>query len=570
MSSDRLERAERHLADGDAAQAYRLAGDVLSGEPDNPRALLLAGRIERLGGRLDDASARLERAAELAPELAAVHLELATIYRRTRDFERCMDELTLAMHYDPGGVEAHVEMGSVLRQQNDLEGAEAALREAVARAPTDAKALSELGWLLVNAKRHAEALGFLEQAVELNPRDIPGQNNLGYAYVKLEMYERALEVFSRLCERSPAFLLGPRINLGNAFDHNGELEKAERAYESVLRFEPNNFTARWNRAHLLLGRKAFEQGWTDYEYRLQEEGVWQPRLIPFAPWKGEPLEGKTLLLSAEQGLGDQIMFASCVGEVAARAKRLIVECERRLESLFRRSFPGVEIIGSEHELVPPWLRGIGAVDYHLPAGSLPGFFRRQLSSFPAHAGYLQADAASVARWRATLDAIGPGFKVGISWRGGTPVTRHSLRTIDVEELAPILGTPGCTFVSLQYGVGVAEDLARLKQTTGIDVHHWQEAIDDYDQTAALCGALDMTVSVCTAVIHLNGALGRPVWIMVPSAAEWRYGASGEGMPWYPSARLFRQPARGQWAPVIGAVAAALRTQAASGRNSVAQ
>ncbi len=570
MSADRLERAERHLVDGDAAQAYRLAGDVLSSEPDNPRALLLAGRIERLGGRLEDASTRLERAAELAPELASVHLELAAIYRLTRDFERCMDELALAMHYDPDGVEPYVEMGRVLRLQNDFEGAEAALREAVARAPTDAKALSDLGWLLVNAKRPAEALGYLEQAVELNPRDIPGQNSLGYAYVYLEMYERALEVFSRLCERSPAYLLGPRINLGNAYAHNGELEKSEQAYESVLRFEPNNFAARWDRAHLLLGRQAFAQGWTDYEYRLVQEGVWNPRLIPFQPWKGEPLEGKTLLLSAEQGLGDQIMFASCLGEVAARAKRLIVECDRRLESLFRRSFPGIEIIGSEHELIPPWLREIGAVDYHLPAGSLPGFFRQRLGDFPAHAGYLQPDAADVVRWRAKLDSIGPGFKVGISWRGGTYTTRHALRTIDVEELAPILRSPGCTFVSLQYGADVAQDLARLKQTTGIDVHHWQEAIDDYDQTAALCGALDMTVSVCTAVIHLNGALGRPVWIMVPSAAEWRYGFSGERMPWYPAARLYRQPARGQWGPVIAAVADALRERVATGRNPVAQ
>jgi len=276
-------------------------------------------------------------------------------------------------------------------------------------------------------------------------------------------------------------------------------------------------------------------------------------LIPFAPWKGEPLEGKTLLISAEQGLGDQIMFSSCLPEVVGRAQQVILECDHRLAGLLQRSFPAVRVIGSRQEMTPPWLREVGHPDYHLRAGDLPGFFRTRLDDFPRHDGYLRADPARVAHWKARLAALGAGRMIGLSWRGGTRGTRRSLRSLGLSDLLPILRIPGLRFVSLQYG-DCAEDLEALRRETGIEVAHWPEAIADYEETAALCVALDLTVSVCTSVIHLNGALGRPVWVMVPAVAEWRYGVAGETMPWYPSVRLIRQAATGAWAEGFAQVA----------------
>jgi tetratricopeptide (TPR) repeat protein len=562
-----LDEADRLLKDGDAAGAERIVRGVLAAQPGDARALYLGGKIERLAGRYEAALELLERAAEAAPEHAATHLEIANLLRRTRDFERCLDELSLVLYYDPDDAEAYFELGSIHRLRGDLDRAILYLKQCIEKDPAHARAYTELGWVFLSREQFDKALEVLEKAAELEPRGVWVQNNLGYSYVKLEDYDRALEMFTKLCAGTPKSVLWPRLNLATSLDHTGQFERSEKIYDQILQYEPNNFSARWNRAHILLGRCDFARGWSEYEYRLQEEGIWYPRLVPFEPWKGEPLQGKSLVLSAEQGLGDQIMFASCVSEVAAQAEQVILECDSRLAPLFQRSFPKVRVIGSRHELNPPWLKDVKHADYHLPAGSLPGFFRRTLDDFPPHAGYLRADAAKVERWRARLDARGPQRKIGLSWRGGTRSTRRMLRSLSLADLMPILGTPGCSFVSLQYGEAQRE-LDEFRAASGIDIAHWQEAIDDYDETAALCAALDLTVSVCTAVIHLNGALGRPVWIMVPTIAEWRYGQSGERMPWYPSARLFRQQTRNVWEPVLATVAAALRRWTGEATQSV--
>jgi hypothetical protein len=176
--------------------------------------------------------------------------------------------------------------------------------------------------------------------------------------------------------------------------------------------------------------------------------------------------------------------------------------------------------------------------------------------FPQRSHYLVADSQRIDYWRDRLDALGPGLKVGISWRGGIARTGQSERSIALDQLLPSLSGPNVHFISLQY-TDCQEELATLHRQCGIDMHHWQDALDDYDETAALVKALDLVVSVCTAVIHLSGALGQRVWIMAPLVPEWRYGLQGETMPWYPSARVFRQTQRGYWAPVIEKVASEL-------------
>jgi hypothetical protein len=193
-------------------------------------------------------------------------------------------------------------------------------------------------------------------------------------------------------------------------------------------------------------------------------------------------------------------------------------------------------------------------------GSLPGQFRRQAAAFPQHAGYLVAEPEKVAAWRDAFDALGPGPKIGISWRGGTGMTRRALRSIELEEWVPLLRCPGMHFVNLQYG-DCADEIERITRSSGVSIKHWESALRDYDETAALVTALDLVISVQTAVVHLAGALGKPVWVLVPSVAEWRYGDQGERMPWYPSARLYRQSSLEVWDDVLNRVRSAVASAA---------
>jgi tetratricopeptide (TPR) repeat protein len=550
--NERLAEAERLLAEGEPAQAQRAVVGVLKDDPANQRAHYLAGRIERLAGHPEAAEKLLRKAVELDPAHVASHLEMAALLLTQRNFEPCLDELGAALYYDPANARAYFELGNVHRLQGDLDGAEEFFRKAVALDDKLVRAYVELGWVHLVRENYAAAVAALEKAIELDPQSLVGNSNLGFAYVKTEQYERALKVFTDLMARTPRRALWPRVNLGNAYEHTGQFDVAERIWGEILLHEPNNYSARWNRAHSLLKRGEWAQGWRDYEYRYQSEGLWRPRLIPFAPWKGQPLKGKSIVVVAEQGLGDQIMFGSCMPDLVAQAERVVWECDRRLAPLMQRSFPQVQVIGSRHELVPKWLKQVGEIDYQVSICGLPGVFRNKAEDFAQHEGYLRADPARIAHWRAELERLGPGLKVGLSWRGGTASTRRLLRSIALRDLGAILGTPGCRFVSLQYGDCSAEIEAARRE--GIELAHWQPAIDDYDETAALCSALDLTVSVCTAVIHLNGALGRPVWVMVPSVPEWRYGRTGDRMPWYPAVRLYRQRGDGPWEEVFARVA----------------
>jgi hypothetical protein len=263
-------------------------------------------------------------------------------------------------------------------------------------------------------------------------------------------------------------------------------------------------------------------------------------------------------VTREQGLGDEIMYASMLPQLVAQARRCIVECDPRLLALLGRSFPEATFFGTvPGSRLPPSIPR-SSIDLAIEAGSLAGYLRRDLADFPRQDGYLRADEAKVARWRGRLAALGPGRWIGLSWTGGVRKTRRALRSLALEQLLPLLRQPGLRFVSLQYTPDAPAALAELRARHGIDIPHWQEAIDDYDETAALVCALERTVSVCTSLVHLCGALGRPAWVMAPLAPEWRYGMTGETMPWYSSVRIFRQAAYGDWQPVIERIAREIR------------
>lgn len=283
-------------------------------------------------------------------------------------------------------------------------------------------------------------------------------------------------------------------------------------------------------ACLMLGR--WKEGWAGYETMIG--GAYRkPKPVGDEPyWKGET--GIRLLVRGEQGIGDEISFASMLAD-ASKENHILLECDKRLEGLFRRSFPKLIVEGSRFEKQRGWT---AEVDAHCLMGSLANKYRTSNESFPG-TPYLVADPERRDQWRLLLDRL-PGKKIGIAWTGGMPNTFKDRRSARLEDFLPLLKTPGVSWVSLQYK-DPREEIDALKKKHGITVHHWARATEapDYDETAALVSELDLVITVTTAVVDLCGAMGKPCWVMVPAKPHWRYGLQGERKVWYGSVKLYR-------------------------------
>jgi Tfp pilus assembly protein PilF len=517
---------------------------------------------------------------------AEQHYELGRRMRAMGEPARAVTCFRKAIELDPAHVDARVDLASALLGLGALDLAEEAARGALAHDPRSTAALVNLGAALAGQGRFDEGAARYRDALAIDQVNLAALVNLAATCVQtrnLEEAERAARAAIqaapdsadahaalgnvRMEQRDPAGAAtafreairlrpsaGDLNNLGFALDLLGDFDGGMRAYEEALRAAPDDVTAHLGRAAGRLLQEDYAGGWEEYEWRQRA-----PRYAPFYErfplprWEGGALAGKRILVYAEQGLGDELLFASCLSEVVAQAAHCVIDCEPRLERLFRRSFPTATVRGGRQTDAADWLAQAGPVDACIPAGSLPRHLRRAPAAFPDRIGYLQAAPERVAHWQEKLRALGPGLKVGLSWRGGVPQTGRGLRSLDLDELLPVLSVPDVRFVNLQYGQSLPE-LAALRARHGLEVHHWQEAIDDYDETAALVAALDLTLSVCTAVVDLAGALGRPAWVLAPVRSDFRYGLQGERMPWYPSVRMFRQQTAGDWTPVLAEAA----------------
>lgn len=453
---------------------------------------------------------------------------------------------------DPGSHAAHRLRGRIAFEQKRYGEARVAYQAALALQPRDAETLLEAGRVMYELLAFEDALALVERAVAAAPQDAHAHYCRGLMLRELGRYAEA-ETAMREAQRADVESLEALCGLALVLVDRHRHDEAESALRRVLGTEPQHPVARWQLAVLLLLQGRFAEGWRHYAARWLLYDTIRPRKLPFWDGKGEP-DGPLLLL-AEQALGDEILFASCFNDVIAQAGEVIIECDARLAALYARSFPQAVIWGTRNA---PTQDGSGgpAPAMQIAAGSLPALYRPDAASFPGTRGYLRADEEKRERWRKRLAASGPGPKVGLSWRGGTAHTRAALRSVAPAHLAPLLQRTDIAFVSLQYGA-VEQDLGIMEAATSRIIHHWRDALADYDETAALVSALDLVITVQTAAAHLAGALGQPVWILLPASPEWRYMAAGSRLPWYPSAELFRQREVGAWDEVIASVSAAL-------------
>ena len=557
-----------------AEQAYR---EALRLWPDYVDAWISLGILLRNLGRPGEAERCHRAALSRDPNnfLAVVNLGNALVsqeqyakaaalaHAHRHLFQQSADAARRALAANPGSAVAHYNFGRAVLHLNEREAVRH-FRAALEINPACFEAAEDLGRCLSQLQECEEALGAFETACRLRSDSFETRLALAKTYRVLDRLEESAAEYANVLRACPD-LARAKGGMAGALADLGEDERARKLFEEALAQEPDDASMQLDYAILLMRNGEFAQAWSNYEARWRacagretvERAFSQPK------WNGESLAGKCLLICCEQGLGDEIAFASVFQDVASEAAHCIIECDHRLEALFRRSFGSATIFavdrgGSDwHRLLEQKRAELPAFHYWTPAGSLPRFRRASAEAFPSRAGYLTADPERVHYWRSRLQTLGSGPKVGISWRGGTAITQGAARSLTLEQLLPVLATQGVHFVSLQYGKCQSE-VEGFAAATGIPLHHWPEAVTDCDENAALLEALDLVVSVCTAVVPLSAALGRTTWVLAPFVSDWRYGRSGEPIYWYPSVRAFRQTQRGNWAPVIAAVAAALR------------
>ena len=537
---------------GRLREAEKLYARVLKAAPDQFDALHLLGLAKAQGGQMGEAHRLMSGALKLNPQMPDAWMNLANVLHALKRDAEALDCLDKALALRPGDANVLQSRGNALLALGRPQEALACFDEVLARNPRHGEARLNRGSALAGLGRTAPALADFDTALALMPGHPAALYNRGNALAALGRYDEALAAFDRALAAAPGHG-NAWNNRGRALQALGRHAEAVASFDKAIELQKDYADAHFNRALSLLTLGDLARGFEQYEWRWQRSGMRDTRRGYGKPlWLGEyPLARKTILLHAEQGLGDTIQFARYAPRLARAGATVVLEVQPELKNLLA----GVEGVASCHA------RGdqLPAYDVHCPLGSLPLAFKTEPASIPADIPYLRADQGRLAQWRARIDDL-PGKRITIAWAGNASHANDRNRSIDLKLLEPLLALEGTSFLSIQRELrgDDAETLARLS-----NVRHLGGEFADMADTAAIAALTDLTISVDTSVVHLAGALGRPVWVMLPFAPDWRWTLSGGNCPWYPQARLFRQPALGDWPGAIAALRAELARFAAA-------
>jgi tetratricopeptide (TPR) repeat protein len=490
------------------------------------------------------------KALELNPKAPESWNNRGTIFNDLKQYDAAVGDFDRAIALNPAYTEAYANKGKALTELGRYDEALAAYDKALSLKPDLAEAWLGRGNVFADRKRPDDASAAYDKALSLKPDLAGAWLGRGSVFTGLKRYDEAFAAYDKAQSLNPN-LAGVWFGYGNIFTDLNRYDEAVAAFDKAIALDPDMAGAYLHKGLVQLTRGDFAAGWDLYERRFQtpEFRALSQELQHIkvkTRQSRRDLAGKDVVVLAEQGVGDEIMFAGAIPDLTTDARSVVCECDPRLTPLFERSFPGVTFIQREDfrtSVESP-------SDIIVKAGSLPYAYRRDTASFPKTA-YLKPDPGRVAHWsdRLTQDANAK-MKIGVSWRGGTARTRVNDRSLDITSLAPFIDTAGTYFVSLQYG-DTRDEIARFNDLhPGNPIHRPLDDIDNFDELAALIASLDLVISVQNTTIHLCGALGTPCWGMIAWRPEWRYGASRDGMPWYPSVRLYRQRKIGDWESVL--------------------
>ncbi len=587
-AADAYEKGVKCQASGQLKEALQWYEKAVAMQPDHVGAKNGLGEISLSQGRMDEALAFFMAAVEIKPGFVPALFNLGSTLFRQRDVERGVKYLkkaiaikpdyadahnTLgeihihhgetgaallcfekALSLEPEHAVAHYNIGNANKQMQKLAKAALSYEKALLHKPDFPEALRNFADIHKAEGRLEETIECLEKAVALKPDFYEAISNLGIALKEQGRLDEAIE-----CQQKAITVKGDYhtafINLGVALKIKGRLQEAASNLEQAIAIKPDSVEAHWNLAVIYLNQGELKKGWQEYEWRIKrvKEKI---RTMDVAMWSGSSLQGKSIAVYAEQGVGDEVQFACCIPDLLRLGPRqLLVECDPRLAPLFSRSFPGVHICHKKKNQDLTWIVKQFKPDFAMPVGSLMKFFRNSAADFPNRAGYLAPDPVLVEMWNQRLRELGPGLKVGISWRGGKDKDPYSDKSIALDAWRSVLAQKA-VFINLQYG-DVAHDIREAREKLGVVIHDWEDndPLKDLDSQAALLSALDLVISVDNATVHMSGAVGAKTWCLLISNQNWSWmNTFARSTPFYPSVRLYRRELLSNWDRVIQDVA----------------
>ena len=474
------------------------ARQALVVEPESPSAWERLADATEGAGKIPEAIRALEKYCLLVPESAEVLRRAGLLHARGGDPQRGCNLLARAIKLQPRNAGLHFSYAQVLRTLGE----------------------------------HAEAISHLKLALRFKPHFPEALSNLGMLLRANLLFDEAESCYKKACAQNPSFALAWN-NLANLYVETVRHDDAERCYGQAIAVAPEYAEAHTGRAMLRLLKGQFQQGWAEYEWRWHQPGIRQREFTQFL-WDGSNLQDRTILLHAEQGAGDTIQFIRYAGLLKAQGARVVVHCPTPLRTLIER-MPEVDQVFCGQETTPPF-------DVHAPLMSLPRLFGTELADIPSAKPYLTPPSHID-----TPDALikAQRLRVGLVWAGNPKHHNDRNRSITPNQLRPLLAIHGVNFFSLQ--VGAAPPVAGEGESPIVDLAPF---LTSYDATAACLAQLDLLITVDTSVAHLAGALGRPVWLMLPVCNDWRWLEHRSDSPWYPSMRIFRQETSRDWAAVL--------------------
>ncbi|MEQ8786497.1 MAG: tetratricopeptide repeat protein [Pirellulaceae bacterium] len=596
--------AIRHQQAGELDAAREICREVLESDPQHPDALHVLGVVAMQAKNLNEAVRCLEQAVRLNPAKAPVWNHLGAACCAIERFEEGLDAFEKAISLDSMLADSHYNLGTALRQLGRPEEAVASLRRAVALSPQFPEALFNLGNLLRDQESHEEAVTFLRRAVVVRPGYKKARKNLaqllqrqatraqedgdreaahrcfgevvellegfdaahaqlGYALAALGEHEAAIDHYRQALVKNEE-LVEARINLGASLHHLGRFEECEEVGAEAIRLDPESAVAHYNLGEALLSQGKLEEGWREYEWRLRikKEDVESPPPLTFPVWDGSSLEGKTILLQSEQGLGDSLQFVRYAPLLQQQGARVVVRCPKVLRPILATCSGIEEFVTKESPEA--------TIDCQVSMLSVPHLLGTNLESIPGEVPYLRAAPSLVAYWRNRLDEH-DGLKIGVVWRGSPKHKGDWLRSLPLEQFAPLAEIDGVQLVNLQKEDRLAELPEFARRYNVLD---FSDELDvqpgPFMDTAAIIENLDLVICCDTSVGHLAGALGAEVWLALSAACDWRWMRERTDSPWYPRHRLFRQSRTGDWQSVVQAMAAVLRDRLRESQSPASQ